>query len=115
MKLTNLSEARYVSPPKHAIDAFETYRQYFNEYEDPKGMIGVTKDITLVDHDYSETEGADFASIYVWVNATNSEEEARFKVKEFVEHASLPYTDIFIDGPYEHQYHVTVSYKEDKS
>lgn len=114
MKLSQLTEARYVSPPKHAIDAFEKYEQFFNEYEDPEGMIGVTKDITLVDHDYAETEGGDFASIYLWVHNTDSDEKAMFKVKEFIERANLPYTNITIDDSNQQLYHVTVYYKEDK-
>ena len=120
MKLSQLKEVRYVSPPKHAIDAWNTYEQFFNEHEDrtlrvPLGMIGVTKDITLVDRDYAETQGADFASIYLWVHNTDSDEKAMFKVKEFIERAGLPYTNITIDDSNQQLYHVTVSYREDKS
>ena len=113
MKLIDLQEARYASPVKNAFEAFERYEQFINEFEDPDKGIQITKDITILDRDYAETGNANYASMYLWVQNVDGEEEVVYKVKEFANHFNLPYTDVSgINRRGDRFYHATMFFKE---
>ncbi|HDY87422.1 MAG TPA: hypothetical protein ENH82_04810 [bacterium] len=112
MKLSHITEARYASPVKRAFEAFERYEQFVNEFEDPDAHIGITDDITIIERDYAETEGANFASMYLWVQNVDGEEEVVFKVKEFADRFNLPYTNITPSRRGDRFYAATMYFKE---
>ncbi len=112
MKLSHITEARYASPVKRAFEAFERYEQFVNEFEDPDAHIGITDDITIIERDYAETAGANFASMYLWVRNVDGEEEVVFKVKEFADRFNLPYTNITPSRRGDRFYAATMYFKE---
>lgn len=113
MKLSHITEARYASPIKRAYEAFKEYERFVHEFEDPDQAIGITDDITIMDRDYAETQGANFASMYLWVQDVDGEEEVVFKVKEFARHFNLPYTNITPSRRGDRFYAATMYFKED--
>jgi len=94
MKLQQLQEARYSSPVKSAFEAFEKYDQFINEFENPDRAILINKDITIIERDFAETHNANYASMYLWVQNVDGEEQVVYKVKEFANHFNLPYTSV---------------------